>query len=245
MRRFLVPAAIAIAALLVSAPALADDWQVTKLRGAVQQQLNGQWVDLKRGDIIADDTTVRTLEDGHVDLQRGQEVVSLGVGSQIRIHDRTDAQYTTVQEDFGSVEVDAEAKNFAHFEVQTQFLAAVVKGTHFVVTAGPTGALVAVSRGAVAVQSKVSQRSTTVTIGQVASVAPGRVRDIVLSGIGPLPAIAEGPISDAPFAGLNDLRGPLGATPGTGGGGKVVTVDQPDTQVAMVVPPQTGPDVRL
>src|SRR3569623_2960731 len=106
MRRVLVPAAIAIAALLVSAPALADDWQVTKLRGAVQQQLNGQWVDLKRGDIIADDTTVRTLEDGHVDLQRGQEVVRLGVGSQLRIHDRTDAQYTFFQNDFGSVEVD-------------------------------------------------------------------------------------------------------------------------------------------
>ena len=245
MRRFLIPAAIAIAALFAAAPALADDWQVTKLRGAVQQQLNGQWVDLKRGDIIADDTTVRTLDDGHVDLQRGQEVVSLGAGSQIRIHDKTDAQYTTVEEDFGTVEVDAEAKNFAHFEVQTQFLAAVVKGTHFIVTAGPTSAQVAVSRGAVAVQSKVSQRSTTVTIGQVASVAPGRPQDIVLSGVGPLPAIVDGPISDTPFASLNDLRGPLGAAPGTGGDGKAETVDQPDTQVAMVVPPLAGPDVRL
>lgn len=244
MRQFLLLAAIAIAALFAIAPALADDWQVTKLRGAVQQQLNGQWIDLKRGDIIADDTTVRTLDDGHVDLQRGQEVVSLGAGSQIRIHDKTDAQYTTVEEDFGSVEVDAEARNFAHFEVQTQFLAAVVKGTHFVVTAGPTGAQVSVSRGAVAVQSKVSQRSTTVTIGQVASVAPGRAQDIVLSGVGPLPAIVDGPIPDLPFAALGDLRGPIGAAPGTGDG-KVVVVDQPDAQVAMVIPPLTGPDVRL
>jgi hypothetical protein len=36
----------------------------------------------------------------------------------------------------------------------------------------------------------------------------------------------------------------MGATPGTGGG-KVMAVDQPDTQVAMVVPPLAGPDIRL
>jgi hypothetical protein len=240
INRSFVPAAIAIAALFATLPALADDWQVTKLRGAVQQQLNGQWVDLKRGDIIADDTTVRTLDDGHVDLQRGQEVVSLGAGSQIRIHDNTDAQYTTVQEDFGSVEVDAEAKNFAHFEVQTQFLAAVVKGTHFVVTAGPTSAQVAVSRGAVAVQSRVSQRSTTVTIGQVANVAPGRPQDIVVSGVGPLPQIVDGPISDAPAAGsLSDLRGPMGTTPSNGPSGQAAS----GTQMAMVVPPLANPGV--
>lgn len=248
MPRFLLFAAIAIAAIFALSPALADEWQVMKLRGGVQQQVDGQWVDLKRGDIVADDTTVRTLDDGHVDLQRGQEVVSLGAGSQIRIHDKTDAQYTTVEQDFGSVEVDAEAKNFAHFEVDTQFLAAVVKGTHFIVTAGPTGGSVSVSRGAVAVQSKLSKRSTTVTIGQIASIAPGK--DIVLSGQGPLPPIFDDgsavvPVSDgavAPGNGLGDLRGSIGTTGAGQAPTNAGTADE--TKTAVVLEPLAAPNVR-
>src|SRR6185437_3817270 len=74
-----------------------------------------------------------------------------------------------------------------HFEVDTKFLAAVVKGTHFIVTADALGASVTVDRGAVAVESLASRRSTTVTLGQTASVA--RSTDLAVSGGGTLPAI--------------------------------------------------------
>ena len=168
-------------------PALADDWLVIKLRGTVEQLVDTNWTALQRGDVVPDDRTVRTGPDGHVDLQRGKEVVTLGASTQVQIHDKTDARFTTVQQDFGTVEVEAEVENAPHFVVETQFLAAVVKGTHFIVTSSTLGASVSVDRGFVAVQSKASKRSTTVTVGQTASVAPST--DIVLSGTGTLPAV--------------------------------------------------------
>jgi len=173
--------------LVACAPALADDWLVIKLRGTVEQLVDTTWTALQRGDSVPDDRTVRTGPDGHVDLQRGQEVVTLGASTQVQIHDKTDQRFTTVQQDFGTVEVEAQVQNAPHFEVDTQFLAAVVKGTHFVVTSSDLGASVTVDRGFVAVQSKASKRSTTVTVGQTASIAPET--DIVLSGTGTLPAV--------------------------------------------------------
>ena len=192
MRGFGVLAFIAV--LSACAPALADGWTVVKLRGGVQQMIEGKWIDVGRGDIIPDDRLLRTLADGHADLQRAQEVLTLGADTQIQIHDKTEIRYTSVQQDFGTVEVEAQVENVPHFAVETKFLAAVVKGTHFVVTASDLGASVAVERGFVAVESKASKRSTTVTVGQVASVAP--VTDLVLGGTGPLPAIfgADGTI---------------------------------------------------
>lgn len=186
MRKILVSGALA-ALLCASAPALADDWAVVKLRGTVQQQVDGAWTEVARGDLIPDDRLVRTLSDGHVDLQRGAEVVTLGADTQLQIHDKADVRYTTVQQDFGSVEVEAQVENVQHFEVETKFLAAVVKGTHFTVTASELGASVAVERGQVEVQSAASKRKSTVTVGQVASVAPET--DMVLSGDGSMPAI--------------------------------------------------------
>lgn len=186
MRKILVAGALA-AVLLNSASALADDWAVVKLRGTVQQLIDGAWRPVARGDKIPDERTVRTLGDGHVDLQRGAEVVTLGADTQVMIHDKTDVRYTTVRQDFGSVEVEAQVENVQHFEVETRFLAAVVKGTHFTVTASDLGASVSVARGQVEVQSMASKRKTTVTIGQVASVTPAT--DMVLSGDGSMPAI--------------------------------------------------------
>jgi len=178
----------AVAALLLgTASALADEWEVVRLRGSVQQLIDAAWTPVARGDRIPDDRTVRTLSDGHVDLQRGAEVVTLGADTQVIVHDKADVRYTIVQQDFGSVEVEAQVENVRHFEVETKFLAAVVKGTHFTVTASDLGASVAVARGQVEVESTSSKRRTTVTVGQVASVTPAT--DMVLSGGGSMPAI--------------------------------------------------------
>jgi hypothetical protein len=187
MRSFRLFIFVVLASLLAAAPALADDWTVIKLRGDVQQLIDGNWTVLNRGDIVPDDRSIRTQIDGHADLQRGQEVVTLGASTQIQIHDKADVRYTTVQQDSGTVEVEAQVENVKHFEVDTKFLAAVVKGTHFIVTATDTGASVAVSRGMVAVESMASKRNTTVTVGQTVVVASAN--DMVVGGTGPLPAV--------------------------------------------------------
>ena len=213
-----------LALLVACAPAFADDWLVIKLRGTVEQLVDTNWTALQRGDAVPDDRTVRTGPDGQVDLQRGKEVVTLGASTQVQIHDQTDTRFTTVQEDFGNVEVEAEVQNAPHFVVETQFLAAVVKGTHFVVATRWTGASVSVDRGFVAVQSKASGRSTTVTVGQTASIVPAS--DIVLSGSGTLPAVfsAEGTeiVPAGSLSGATHFTMPVG-TGGTLPGGSIQT----------------------
>src|SRR6185369_12864178 len=110
--------------------------------------------------------------------------------TQITIHDKPgDRPYTTVNEDFGSVEVEAERLNVQHFAVETQFLAAVVKGTHFTVSADGAGSSVKVNRGQVAVQSIATGRTTTVTVDQEARVSTGT--DLVVAGLGDLPPVLD------------------------------------------------------
>jgi hypothetical protein len=232
--RSLLLLAILGAALLAATPALADDWTVTKLRGAAQAMDNGTWKALTRGDAVPDGNMIRTLADGHLDLQRGQEVVTLGANTEITIADKTGQRYTTVRQDFGSVEVEAEVENVQHFEVDTKFLAAVVKGTHFIVTADALGASVTVDRGAVAVESLASRRSTTVTLGQTASVA--RSTDLAVSGGGTLPAIfsPDGSVYQPP-GGVPAQSGQ--ATTGGPAGGSV------PAPAGAVQPPETSPPI--
>jgi hypothetical protein len=181
--------AILAMALILTGPAFAADWMVTRLRGAVEILVEGNWVALKRGDVVANEQMVRTLATGHVELQRNLEIVTLGANTEIRISTDAETGYTTVLQDFGRVEVDAEAKRIKHFEVKTPYLAAVVKGTHFIVTSDTEGAWVQVDRGAVQVQSVSSERMTTIRVGQTATVK--RKTDLVIGGIGPWPAILE------------------------------------------------------
>lgn len=226
-RRLIATLAVA---LFVAAPAFAADWVVLRLRGNVEVMVEGSWVALKRGDIVGNEQMVRTLADGHAELQRDKEVVTLGSNTEIRIRQDAETGYTTVLQDFGRVEVDAEAKRVKHFEVQTPYLAAVVKGTHFIVNSDTDGASVSVDRGAVSVQSVASERITTIKVGQIATVK--RKTDLVVSGLGPWPPVLEpgvtragistaigGALGSAPpveNVGLDEPQGPAAASP-TGG----------------------------
>jgi hypothetical protein len=190
LRRLL---AVLAMALILTGPALAADWVVLRLRGDVEVLVDGNWMPLKRGDIVANEQMIRTLANGHAELQRDKEVVTLGNNTEIRIRHDSETGYTTVLQDFGRVEVDAEAKRVKHFEVQTPYLAAVVKGTHFIVTSDGDGASVAVDRGAVAVQSVASERMTTISVGQTATVK--RKSDLVVGGLGPWPPVVDPGVS--------------------------------------------------
>jgi hypothetical protein len=188
--------AILVATLFVTAPAIAGDWVVTRLRGTVEQRVDEAWVPLKRGDSIEYDRDVRTLADGHAELQRNLEVLTLDVNTTIRIQQDTETGFTTVLQEFGRLEVDAEVKNVKHFAVQTAYLAAVVKGTRFIVTTDLDGTTVAVDRGAVGVTSAASERSTTITVGQTATVE--KKKDLTVGGLGPWPPILEKDAASAP-----------------------------------------------
>ena len=174
-------------ALVVPSIALADDWVATKLRGHVLQLVGNQWAPLGRGDVISDDRVIRTVKGGRVTFQRGNETIDVGANTQIQIRDRSGQQFTTVQEHFGTVIVEADVRNVQHFAVTTPQMAAVVKGTRFTVTSGKSGARVSVERGHVAVEDRDTQQTTLLAVGQSAETSNGT--PLHVEGKGELPTV--------------------------------------------------------
>jgi hypothetical protein len=137
----------------------------------VLQHVDGEWIKLKRGGVVPDSRVIRTLKTGNVEFERGNESVTIGPNTQIQIFDEESVKpFTTVKQYFGTVTVEAEVRQVQHFAVQTPYLAAVVKGTKFVVTSGDSGADVAVKRGHVLVEDKAGHDSVTISVGQSAAV---------------------------------------------------------------------------
>ena len=73
---------------------------------------------------------------------------------------------TTIVQQAGSILLEVEKRNVKHFEVETPYLAAVVKGTQFRVTVNAGSTSVDVLRGQVEVADFKS--------GQIAQVMPGQ-----------------------------------------------------------------------
>ena len=85
--------------------------------------------------------------------------------------------------------VEAEVENVQHFAVQTPYLAAVVKGTRFTVTADGKGASVSVQRGRVEVDDKANKTHVTISIGQSARTGTDTSNKLQVSGAGDLPVV--------------------------------------------------------
>jgi hypothetical protein len=217
-------AALLAALLLVAGSTLAafaDDWVAVRLRGSVLQFVDGDWVKLERGASVPDDRVIRTLRNGNVEFQRGNERVTLTADTQIQIFDKGGAKpFTTVKQYFGGVTVDAEARNVQHFAVQTPYLAAVVKGTRFVVSSDESGASVAVKRGTVLVEDKIGGTSQLVPARHSAGVT--KAGDVSYDGK-PV-ATAHGNIGTEIEAGKSGVTvttgiGRTGVSAGVGKGG--------------------------
>jgi len=155
---------------LVAGAAFAADWTVDRLRGDALIQANGLWIALKVGTPIPNGVQVKTGSDGRLDLVRGAEKVTLGAGTQIQIRDAGSEMMTSIIQTSGELVADVERRNVQHFSVQTPFLAAVVKGTKFVVTVGRNGTTVDVERGVVQVQDTDHGLIADIQRGQQATV---------------------------------------------------------------------------
>ena len=179
---------------LLAVPALADDWQAVKLRGVVLQLVNNQWQPLQRGDIVPDTRVIRTTVSGHAEFTRGGETIDLEPNTQIQIFDKAhhEKPYTTIVQQFGTVSVEAQVQNVQHFAVDTPFLAAVVKGTRFVVSSGKTGGSVKVNRGHVEVTDKLNKTHVLLSVGQSAVIDKLKTAgSLVVEGAGALPPVLD------------------------------------------------------
>eukprot|EP00439_Symbiodinium_sp_Y106_P088540 s1_g1076.t1 len=112
-------------------------------------------------------STIETGEDGRVVLVRGDESIIVSPRTSLALPEHSDnGMATTILQSFGTILLQVEKRAKQHFEVETPFLAAVVKGTKFTVTVDQSGAAVHVVEGAVEV--------IDLDTGDVGMVRPGQ-----------------------------------------------------------------------
>jgi hypothetical protein len=190
--------AVAIAISLVAAsPAISaegDAWTIGKMSGQVWVTAGGvQPVALSKEDTLKPGEMVRTGPNGRVLLIRGKETVLISPNSVVGLPDHAkEGLSTTIIQRAGSILLDVEKRNVKHFEVETPYLAAVVKGTNFRVTVNSSNTSVEVVRGQVEVDGFRSGQIAQVLPGQKATAREHGAKGIVLSGSGKYLPIEQG-----------------------------------------------------
>lgn len=169
-------------------------WRVSKSSGEVWMTTSGvQQASLGQEEFLKPGDTIRTGRNGRALLVRGEETIMVSPNSVIGVPtEKKDGLSTTILQQAGSILLEVEKHNVKHFEVETPYLAAVVKGTHFSVSVNAASTSVNVLRG----QVEVSDFKT----GQIAQVMPGQVATafahgksgLSLSGSGTLNPIEQG-----------------------------------------------------
>jgi hypothetical protein len=156
-------------------------WMVTRSSGQVWIGNGAQKVSLRSQADLPNGATLTTGANGRVMLTRSKEVMTIGPNAVVTIPADNMFGFTTILQYAGEVEFDVEKRNVRHFEVETPFLAAVVKGTHFVVRVNQAGTKVSVSRGIVGVGNSNGQHAD-ITPGQSAQVLRGSTGMVIITG---------------------------------------------------------------
>jgi hypothetical protein len=175
--------------------AIADSaaWRVSKSSGEVWVSTSGvQQASLTDDAVLNPGDNIRTGRNGRVLLVRGQEKILISPNSVIGLPAPKTPGTTTVIQQSGTILLEVEKRNVQHFEVETPYLAAVVKGTQFRVTVGEGESFVTVLGGQVDVTDFRSGQSALVLPRQMAKVATVGRAGLVLSGSGTLSPIRPG-----------------------------------------------------
>jgi hypothetical protein len=190
---------VAFLAAVITTGAAAEEWVVARLSGEVWIATAGlQTVSLQPDSTLSEGGVVMTGTSGRVLLVRGEQSMTVGPNAVVGVPaGRNGADVTTILQEAGVVEFEVDKRHVKHFAVETPYLAAVVKGTHFVVGAFETSGVVKVARGRVEVTNLVTGQVVDVLPDQQASVSASGSLD--LSGSGDFEEIREGaPPPDIP-----------------------------------------------
>jgi hypothetical protein len=169
-------------------------WHVSKSSGEVWLTATGaQTVSLSSEASLKPGDNIRTGRNGRVLLARGEETILISPNSAIGIPAQAkEGLSTTIMQQAGSIVLEVEKRNVQHFEVETPYLAAVVKGTQFRVSVSNKDASVDVLRGEVEVADLKSGQFALVLPGQSAKVLAHGPGGLSLSGTGTLNPIQKG-----------------------------------------------------
>ena len=170
------------------------EWTVSRYSGEVWLTGSGvQQASIKQEDVLKPGDTVRTGRTGRVLLKRGEEMIMVAPNSVVGVPARKkEGLSTTIVQQAGSILLDVEKRNVKHFEVETPYLAAVVKGTQFRVTVNAGKTTVDVIRGQVEVADFKSGQIAQVMAGQHATAFANGKTGLSLGGAGVLAPIEHG-----------------------------------------------------
>ena len=170
------------------------DWTVSRSSGEVWLAGSDvQQASLKQDDLLKPGESIRTGRNGRVLLKRGEELIMIAPNSVVGVPaQKTEGLATTIVQQAGSILLDVEKRNVKHFEVETPYLAAVVKGTQFRVTVNAGKTSVDVIRGQVEVADFKSGQIARVMAGQHATAFAHGKNGLSLGGTGTLNAIEQG-----------------------------------------------------
>ena len=192
--RFVAAIAITLGA---GSGAIAEEdtpWLISKSSGEVWITAQGvQQASLAQQDKLKSGDTIRTGRNGRVLLTRGEETILVSPNSVIGIPaEQKPGLSTTILQQAGSILLEVEKRNVQHFEVETPYLAAVVKGTQFRVSVNAASTSVDVLRGQVEVADFKSGQTVQLLPGQVATAFARGKSGLALSGTGTFNPIEKG-----------------------------------------------------
>jgi hypothetical protein len=191
-------------------------WTLTSVTGQVSVQEDAEATPrpAEVGEIVADDGLVSTGPDSAATLQKGNDVVELRADTAVQLPaPSTEGVWTRVVQSVGEAFFEVETRPSRHFQVETPYLTALVKGTQFTIGIEDGEAEVAVSRGTVGVSAKTGGASADVTAGQTATVASAR-DGVAVAGSAGTHATASNDRGIAAAEGAATVEGSVGTDEG-------------------------------
>ena len=188
---------MAVTALLAGASTQAiagsDGWSVSEASGNVVLQRGGKSVAAKRGAEVGPGDAIVTGQGGRAVLVHGQDFVTVASNSRVRIPaEQAGSKFTRFVQDLGNAIFRVEKRGTPHFSVDTPYLAAVVKGTTFSITVGPSDTSLQVIEGVVEVATSDGGARELVRPGSVAMIAASDRYRLAISG--DQPRIVDSPL---------------------------------------------------
>lgn len=170
-------------ALSATPVAAGEPWRLVQAVGEVSAAAPGRRLEKAAPvQVLPDGAMVATGATGRAVLVRGRESIVMAPGSKLTLPANANLKLKHVKQDSGVLLFRVGKQPQAHFEVQTPYLAAVVKGTTFSVKVGASGASVHVLEGAVEVATPDRSRAFLTQAGQISSVFTGAANDIFTAG---------------------------------------------------------------
>jgi hypothetical protein len=181
-------------ALLVSSlfsSAFAQTWIVERVQGPAFVVANGKRTPLEVGARVAEGTQILTARGARVKLGGPGGAMMVGPETFLELRAGTGGLETTAVQRSGMVEFDLDRRKQPYFSVETPAMAAVVKGTRFIVVVAGRRSDVGVRQGVVEVLDFRSGQVATLLAGERAATRRTGA-GLLVGGPGTPPAVRPG-----------------------------------------------------